>query len=38
MLYGNVGPDPTVVLFYLGFHDFAFYVFNMTVNILIFIS
>ena len=30
VLYGDAGPDPTLVLFNLGFHDLVFYVFNMT--------
>jgi hypothetical protein len=35
VLYGDAGPDPTLVLFYLGLHDLAFYVFNIAVNICI---
>ena len=35
VLYGDAGPDLTLVLFYLGFHDLSFYVVNMTVNIFI---
>jgi len=32
VLYGDAGPDPTLVLFYLGFHDIVIYVFNMTAR------